>query len=122
MRASTRDRAGPGAGGGPQKPEVVVLGPLGPRRRMQMIDLHTHVLPGIDDGPDTIDQSLELMRAAAEQGTTLMAATPHLRSDHPLVKPGELAAACADVNGRVPAGLDISVVPAGEVDLTWAQH
>jgi protein-tyrosine phosphatase len=89
---------------------------------MQMIDLHTHVLPGIDDGPDTIDQSLALLRAAAEQGTTLIAATPHLRSDHPLVEPGELAAACADVNARVPAALDISVVPAGEVDLTWAQH
>lgn len=87
---------------------------------MRMIDLHTHVLPAVDDGPDVIDESVELLRAAAEQGTTVMAATPHLRADHPLVRPGELAAACDDVNARVPAGLDISVVPAGEVDLTWA--
>ncbi len=87
-----------------------------------MIDLHTHVLPGIDDGPDEIGESVELLRAAAEQGTTLMAATPHLRSDHPLVRPDELAAACDDLNARVPADLDISVVPAGEVDLSWAQH
>jgi protein-tyrosine phosphatase len=87
-----------------------------------MIDLHTHVLPGIDDGPDEIDESLDLLRAAAEQGTTLMAATPHLRSDHPLVRPDELAAACEDVNARVPEGLEISVLPAGEVDLSWAQR
>ena len=34
-----------------------------------MIDLHCHVLPGIDDGPETIEGSLELARAAAAAGT-----------------------------------------------------
>ncbi len=47
-----------------------------------MIDLHTHVLPGIDDGPETIEGSLELARAAAADGTRVMVATPHVNWHH----------------------------------------
>ena len=47
-----------------------------------MIDLHCHVLPGIDDGPETLDGSLELARAAAAQGTSVLVATPHVTYDH----------------------------------------
>jgi protein-tyrosine phosphatase len=43
-----------------------------------VIDLHCHVLPGIDDGPATIDGSLALARAAAAGGTQMMVATPHV--------------------------------------------
>jgi protein-tyrosine phosphatase len=45
-----------------------------------VIDLHCHVLPGIDDGPDTIEGSLELARAAAAAGTSTLVATPHVSS------------------------------------------
>jgi protein-tyrosine phosphatase len=43
-----------------------------------MIDLHSHVLPGIDDGPPTIEGSLALARAAAAAGTRVLTATPHV--------------------------------------------
>lgn len=43
-----------------------------------MIDLHCHVLPGIDDGPTTIEGSLALARAAAAGGTQALVATPHV--------------------------------------------
>lgn len=43
-----------------------------------MIDLHCHILPGIDDGPRAFKQSLELIRAAANNGITHMVATPHI--------------------------------------------
>lgn len=43
-----------------------------------MIDLHCHVLPGIDDGPRTIEESLLLARAAAQNGTETVVATPHV--------------------------------------------
>ncbi len=42
-----------------------------------MIDLHTHVLPGLDDGARTVDDSLEMLRIAAESGTTDLVASPH---------------------------------------------
>ncbi len=43
-----------------------------------MIDLHCHLLPGIDDGPRNWDQALELCRAMAADGITRAFATPHL--------------------------------------------
>ncbi len=43
-----------------------------------VIDLHCHVLPGIDDGPATIEGSLALARAAAAGGTQVLVATPHV--------------------------------------------
>ena len=45
-----------------------------------MIDLHCHVLPGIDDGAKTIDESLSLIRAAIDNGITHMMCTPHIQT------------------------------------------
>src|SRR3954453_17953508 len=41
------------------------------------VDLHSHVLPGVDDGARTIGDSLAMLRAAAADGTTTIVATPH---------------------------------------------
>ncbi len=43
-----------------------------------MIDIHTHILPDLDDGPDNIEESLALARAAFEAGTKMLVATPHV--------------------------------------------
>ena len=43
-----------------------------------MIDLHCHLLPGIDDGATTVRDSLEMARIAAADGITLTACTPHI--------------------------------------------
>ena len=43
-----------------------------------MIDLHSHILPGIDDGARTLDVSLEMARIAVNDGITVMACTPHI--------------------------------------------
>lgn len=43
-----------------------------------MIDLHSHILPGIDDGSRSLEQSLEMARMAVDDGTTVMACTPHI--------------------------------------------
>ena len=42
-----------------------------------MIDLHTHILPGLDDGSQEIDDSLEMAELALEGGTDILVATPH---------------------------------------------
>lgn len=87
-----------------------------------MIDLHTHVLPGIDDGPRTSADSEELARSAAADGVTVLAATPHLREDHPGVVPAELGARCERLRAELhAAGIPMEVVPGGEVDIHWAQ-
>lgn len=43
-----------------------------------MIDLHTHILPGVDDGAKTIDQSLLMIKQAEKAGITTICATPHI--------------------------------------------
>ena len=43
-----------------------------------MIDIHAHILPGVDDGAKNWDQSLEMARLAVEDGITVIVATPHL--------------------------------------------
>ena len=48
-----------------------------------MIDLHSHVLPGIDDGPENIEESVVLARAAAAAGTRILVATPHVSRRYP---------------------------------------
>ena len=42
-----------------------------------MIDIHTHVLPGVDDGSSSMDMSLEMLFLAAESGVDTLVATPH---------------------------------------------
>ena len=43
-----------------------------------MIDIHTHVLPGLDDGAAALEESVAMCRAAAAAGTETLVATPHL--------------------------------------------
>ena len=48
---------------------------------MPTVDLHFHLLPGVDDGPSDMDESLELARAAVADGSSTVVATPHVRTD-----------------------------------------
>ena len=45
--------------------------------RGRMYDLHAHILPGVDDGAKTLEDAVEMSRAAAEHGTKVILATPH---------------------------------------------
>ena len=42
-----------------------------------MIDIHSHILPGVDDGADDMESALEMAALSAESGVTVLAATPH---------------------------------------------
>jgi protein-tyrosine phosphatase len=43
-----------------------------------MIDIHSHILPGVDDGARTLDESFEMLRMAADGGVTTQVLTPHI--------------------------------------------
>ncbi len=45
-------------------------------------DIHFHLLPGVDDGPATMSECVDLAWAAARDGTSTVVATPHVRSDY----------------------------------------
>lgn len=85
------------------------------------VDIHSHLLPGIDDGPSDLEGSLAMARAAAESGTATLAATPHLRSDFPHVHLDELAVRCQAISDAIDAAqIPLRVVGGAEVSLIWA--
>jgi len=45
-----------------------------------MIDIHCHMLPGIDDGPEALDESIEMARLAVANGITEAVVTPHIHA------------------------------------------
>jgi protein-tyrosine phosphatase len=83
-----------------------------------MIDLHTHILPGLDDGIESAEQSVEFARMAAADGVRLMVATPHCKegqwfNDRETVL-GEVAKLRTLLND---AGVDLAIEPGAEVHL-----
>ncbi len=45
------------------------------------VDIHTHILPGMDDGASSPEESLQLAHELSRQGVTVVAATPHFYAD-----------------------------------------
>jgi protein-tyrosine phosphatase len=79
-----------------------------------VIDLHSHVLPGIDDGAEDLAEAIEICRAAAADGITAIAATPHVRDDYPTT-PEAMEDGVRALQAAV--GNLIQVLPGGEIDL-----
>ncbi len=46
-----------------------------------MIDTHLHILPGIDDGPETLQESLVLAEVLVQEGIRVAVATPHYNDE-----------------------------------------
>jgi len=85
-----------------------------------VIDLHSHVLPGVDDGPGAMEGSLEILRAAEADGIERMAATPHVRDDYPTA-PESMERLVGEVNEAArAAGIAVEVLPGGELALEHA--
>lgn len=89
-----------------------------------VIDLHCHVLPGIDDGPGTIEESVELARAAHRSGVRTIVATPHVSPHYPN-DAATIAELVDRVNDRlneerieleVRAGAEIAITIVSELD------
>jgi protein-tyrosine phosphatase len=84
-----------------------------------VIDLHSHILPGLDDGAATLEESVEIGRAAADDGIRVVAATPHVRDDFP-TKPAAMKAALKTAREALAeAGVELEVIPGGEIALDW---
>ncbi len=83
-----------------------------------MIDLHCHLLPGIDDGPDSIEGSLALARAATAAGIDTIVATPHVSMRYPN-RASSIAQLVHELIGAVErAGIALEVLPGAEIAMT----
>ena len=85
-----------------------------------MIDLHCHVLPGIDDGPTSIEESLALARAAVAAGTGTVVATSHVSPVHRNTAE-RLARLVAEVQARLDAeGIELELRTGAEIAMRLA--
>jgi protein-tyrosine phosphatase len=81
---------------------------------MERVELHFHLLPGVDDGPADLAGSLALAREAVEDGTGLITVTPHARDTDVTLVPERTRALQAAIVG---AGIDLEL-RAG-VEMAW---
>jgi protein-tyrosine phosphatase len=82
-----------------------------------LIDLHSHILPGLDDGSQTVEDARELARRAGEDGVTAIAATPHVRGDYP-TRPEEMERGVLGLREDfAEQGIQVEVLHGGEIDL-----
>ncbi|MFT8319989.1 MAG: CpsB/CapC family capsule biosynthesis tyrosine phosphatase [Bacillus sp. (in: firmicutes)] len=81
-----------------------------------MIDIHCHILPGIDDGAKTMEDSLEMAKVAAGEGIKTIIATPHHRNNQFTNKKADILQNVEDLNKvLVQEKLPITILPGQEV-------
>ena len=84
--------------------------------QVKMIDLHSHLLPQLDDGSQSVKMSLAMLRREAEQGVDAVCATSHYYAHHEGI--GAFCARRAEALERLTSALtdDLPrVLPAAEV-------
>jgi protein-tyrosine phosphatase len=87
-----------------------------------LIDLHCHILPGVDDGALDLPDSIAMARQADADGVTLVCATPHIRHDHD-VRIAELPGRVGELNDALlAAGTRARVLPGAEVAETIVER
>lgn len=85
-----------------------------------MIDIHAHILPGVDDGPKTWDDALAILQTARENGITAMVATSHMLPDGPFANTrGKLLPLVDELRERAAARqIEIEIFVGGEVHIS----
>ncbi|MEN8140632.1 MAG: CpsB/CapC family capsule biosynthesis tyrosine phosphatase [Thermodesulfobacteriota bacterium] len=82
-----------------------------------MIDIHSHILPGLDDGAADLDTALAMARMAVADGIIGMIATPHISHDSALARE-EIARQVAALNAALAEqGISLAIYAGAEVPL-----
>ena len=81
-----------------------------------MIDLHVHILPGLDDGAKDLDESLEMCRAAVRDGITTIVATPHTGDGNYDNSRDRVLAAVGELTDYLPSqGIRLTILPGADI-------
>jgi protein-tyrosine phosphatase len=93
-----------------------------------LIDMHCHLLAGLDDGPATDEDALAMCQLAYAEGTRMAAATAHQNEDYPEVTPQRIRSAYERLVQQLhDAGIPLAVFPCAEVmihaeiESAWAE-
>jgi protein-tyrosine phosphatase len=98
-------------GGKPSMTERSGEGAQGPF----LVDIHSHLLPGIDDGVKSWEEAIEVVRAFQDLGYKKLITTPHVMADHFHNEADEIVRLCEELNNRLSKeGIEMEVAPSGE--------
>jgi len=83
-----------------------------------MIDIHAHILPSLDDGPETIEESVELCKVAANDGIKTIVATPHTRDGVYEAESDEILKTVYALNLKLKDNeIDVEILPGAEIHI-----
>ena len=81
-----------------------------------IVDMHNHILPGIDDGSQSMETTLKMITIAAKDGITHMIATPHFKKGHHNASPETIRRLVGDVQALSDEhDLGLTILPGNEV-------
>lgn len=84
-----------------------------------MIDIHSHILPGLDDGPDALIQSVQMVKHAHAQSITILFATPHSMDGVYSCTPQDILRKCASLTDKLKENqIPVRIIPGSEIRLT----
>ncbi len=87
---------------------------------MGRIDVHSHLLPGLDDGCQTLDESLDCARVLVRSGYTHAFCTPHIWPNLPDNTPEAIAQRTVELQSALDReGIALQVMPGGEINLRF---
>src|SRR6187397_1121617 len=87
-------------------------------RGTEMIDIHSHIMPEIDDGARSYQEAIQMARIAADDGITHMVSTPHMfngLSNNPI--PQEILNRVEDLNDAI-GDIPLKILPGNEVHVS----
>jgi protein-tyrosine phosphatase len=80
-----------------------------------MIDIHSHILPGIDDGAQTMQDSIDMAKAAVAEGIHTIIATPHHNNGKYENRKSDILALVSKLNETLKSeAIDLNVLPGQE--------
>lgn len=81
-----------------------------------MIDIHSHILPSLDDGSQSLEQSVAMLRIAQEQGIRAIIATPHYHGPRKSAPPAKVRERIALLQERIISEhMNIALYPGNEI-------
>ena len=83
-----------------------------------MLDLHCHILPGVDDGAASLDEALAMARFCVRDGITHVAATPHCNQHCRLLRADILPHVAHLNNELAKAKIPLVILPGSEIQVT----
>ena len=85
-----------------------------------MIDIHCHILPGIDDGAENLEESIQMCNVASNDGIKTIVATPHTMNGYYINHRDLIKKKVHDLNNSLQNNnIDIVIIPGAEVHVNY---